>query len=293
MTLVIAIATRPFIVLLTDRRIATPLPAGGRARFAVRDSDTKSVIMNGTHALGFSGLGTVGPSRQRMEFWMMDAFRAQMVPGGLADWPDQLARKFGAVCEQVGYFGEHHFVAPGYFRADDGSLQPEIVTISNDVFPHSFDVSRLRLEGSNAAAAVVCGEDPPEHAEKVWRATVESACRRSPLNMATVINAVLQLWADTSSVRETVGKTAICTSFPMSAVPLTSGGALYLSPPTAEVYLTHEVSLTYELDPPQVTTGFIPARISEALMIGGVYSVTGTGQEPIELGPLDRMSGDA
>jgi hypothetical protein len=273
MTLVLAVATKDFSVVLADRCVTTPSRSEPGA-FEYRDSDTKTIIMNGAHALCFAGLATVGRLRQRMEFWVMDQFKNRLTKEELSNWPDRLSTQFGEACEEVGYFGKHTFVAPGYYLDSEGSYQPEIIVIENKVFPHSFDISFQRFESPKAVAvSAQAGVDLSPELIELWKTSLDVICGQHARDLDAVINLMVRIWAAVAGLQASVGKTAIVTSFPSSAVPLQPGAEFQLAEPPPEVYLTQGVSMTLALEGSE-TYGriYLPARVSEGMMMGGVVS---------------------
>lgn len=289
-TLILALASRQCCILLADRRITTTTPRqGGPPTVEYRDSDTKVFITNRSHAMGFAGWGRIGAARQRMEYWIADLFAA-MDTKDWVTWPERLADGFSEVYQRNGRFEQHSFLAPGYYLDSSGTHQPEIIRISNDSFPQTFDVERRRLGPGEVACLGHSGIELDPDVQAEWIRIVNEVFSQPTIDIGRLIDSMVNAWAATADpVQPKVGNTAILSSFPRTALPLDTGTTVHLGGFNSDMFISQEVTLNLSLAKDGVRSSrFFPARISNGESSMGIeYSTNGPP------GPLDCIVGDS
>lgn len=128
------------------------LESGQPVTRSQEDTDTKTIVLDGRHVLGFAGLARLPregmdsvsgeAGRQRMESWLSEALN-DVAP---QDYWTTIAERFGPAAENAHHMKPHKFVSIGWAESALGYVHNEIIEIRNSAAAvHTFYAYRRLL----------------------------------------------------------------------------------------------------------------------------------------------------
>lgn len=292
MTLIVAMATRDFILLASDRRVTrTETVAPGRTvTLSQDDTDTKTIVLNGRYILGFAGLARIpqpgidsltgAPNRQRMEAWLC-AVLSGVSPD---DYWSTIADRFGTVVEEANFRRQHRFMAVGWAEQETGSMRSEMIDVRNSVSAvHTLRPYRHLCDEPYELSCA--GFDPPAAALEQLRGFIDRNVEQYCSQPAAFVNPIRRLYRAAAAISGgTVGESILMTSLPRACSPWNDGAAIDLTEPDPETYRKRLVSRFHPpLGEALPVVRYFPAIIGpEFCLMGGLESDTREALGPTE-----------
>jgi hypothetical protein len=287
-TLAIAVLTREYALMATDRRITTTHASGRSATY--EDSDTKTAILDGRYLTGFAGLGRVPsrdidpvtklPKRQRLESWLAN----QLEGVESAQYIDAVATAIGVACETSGHDKPHKFICIGY-EQEAMDLNPVALTIENRrAAPYSFYPYRHEFDGN--AIVLSAGAVPDVDSFSHLNRLVSKYAHHYPLQPDIFTRHINRVFAATAAVDETVSSTLLLTTMPRRAIPVESAQGFM------DCTQTYSMSDFYYFDHHDSKTGVsLPEQYGPAIVGAGSQMIGMTLVRGVqgELGPLEGI----
>jgi hypothetical protein len=279
-TLIISVLTDEYVALVSDRRVTW---SDGRRV----DTDTKTFNLYGQFLMGFTGLARINGFR--MERWVADALRG--VPTD--EYFNVLAQKIGAAFDRLRPSDRkpQAFLATGYASLKPGGrVYPMNVVISNSINNNGdFSASAMQREftiymeplGNRKHLVRSVGWPMPDKVRKILEHKIRVVTRGDPFNPERAAGPLVYALRETAAKsKEYVGKAALFTSLPRSAVPspgMVTGpmDQLNFRQQAVSLYLPDRVRNLRDADV------YMPAFIGPRLNVIGVQIYPGAPKQPM------------